>query len=209
MTTAFAYSWHQILGAGGVILFLLVALSIYSLALIWERWHAIKRISRDQGSFLNKVRPSLTEGNLGDILAKCRTSKGQAPEVLLATLVGPPHKEERRRSSERVLNQYLAKMERGVGTLGTIGSVAPFIGLFGTVLGVMRAFRDLAGTAGAGPGVVAVGISEALVTTAAGLFVAIPAIVGYNYLIGRIAQCSDELRWTAEEILDQLTEKSG
>lgn len=204
-----AYSLHQVLQAGGAVLLLLVVLSVYSLALIWERWRFIRKMFRDQRRFLDMVRQYLTAGDLSELLAQCRAAKGPAPEVLLATLVGPIHKEERRRSSERVLNQYLTKLERGIGSLGTIGSVAPFIGLFGTVLGVMRAFRDLAGTAGAGPGVVAAGISEALITTAAGLFVAIPAIVGYNYFTARIARFSDELHWTSEEILDHLTEKAA
>jgi biopolymer transport protein ExbB/biopolymer transport protein TolQ len=204
-----AYSLHQVIEAGGVVLLLLVALSVYSLALIWERWRFIRKTFRDQKRFLDMVRRCLASGDLAELLAQCRTAKGPAPEVLLATLVGPCHKEERRRSSERVLNQYLTKLERGIGSLGTIGSIAPFIGLFGTVLGVMRAFRDLAGTAGAGPGVVAVGISEALITTAAGLFVAIPAIVGYNYFTARIGRFSDELRWTSDEILDHLTEKTA
>ncbi|MBI4424295.1 MAG: MotA/TolQ/ExbB proton channel family protein, partial [Elusimicrobia bacterium] len=99
------------------------------------------------------------------------------------------------------------RFHRQLPFLGSVGSTAPFIGLFGTVLGVMRAFRDLAGAAGAGPGVVAIGISEALVATAAGLFVAIPAVLGYNYFLVRAERYANELRWVTDEILDQLTER--
>ncbi|HAZ09204.1 MAG TPA: flagellar motor protein MotA, partial [Elusimicrobia bacterium] len=83
----------------------------------------------------------------------------------------------------------------------------PFIGLFGTVIGVMRAFKDLASAAGAGPGLVAVGISEALVCTAAGLLVAIPAVAAFNHFNQKIADFSEELGWMAEEVLDSLSER--
>jgi len=203
-----AYGARQIIASGGIILLLLIGLSIYSLALMWERWKAYSSTVRGQEKFLDKIRKALASGDLPTVLAQCQINKGAASEVLLAALVGPTQKDERRRSSERTLERHVARLERGIGALGTIGSVSPFIGLFGTVLGVMRAFHDLAGTASAGPGVVAVGISEALVTTAAGLFVAIPAIVGYNYFTTRITRFAEELRWMADEILDHLTEKS-
>jgi len=204
-----AYGARQILASGGVVLFLLVGLSIYSLALMWERWRAYSSTVRGQKNFLDRIRKAVAAGDLATVLSQCQAVKGAASEVLLAALVGSPQKDERRRSSERALERHVARLERGIGALGTIGSVSPFIGLFGTVLGVMRAFHDLASTASAGPGVVAVGISEALVTTAAGLFVAIPAIVGYNYFTTRITRFADELRWMADEILDHLTEKTS
>ena len=93
--------------------------------------------------------------------------------------------------------------------LGTIASVSPFIGLFGTVIGVMRAFKDLASAAGAGPGVVAVGISEALVCTAAGLFVAIPAVAFYNYFRHQSSRMAEELGWISEEIIETLSERAA
>lgn len=204
-----AYSARQILLAGGPILLLLIGLSIYSLALMWERWKTYSATVRGQGKFLDRVRKALAVADVSGIMALCQATKGAASEVLLAALVGSPQKDERRRCSERTLERHVAKLERGVSALGTIGSVAPFIGLFGTVIGVMRAFRDLAGTASAGPGVVAVGISEALITTAAGLFVAIPAIIGYNYFTTRIGRFADELRWISDEILDHLTERAS
>ena len=204
-----AYGARQILAAGGVVLLLLVGLSVYSLALMWERWKFYSAAVRGQSKLLDKLRKAVGDGDLNTVLAQCQVNKGAASEVLLAALVGPPQKDERRRCAERALERHVARLERGIGALGTIGSIAPFIGLFGTVIGVMRAFRDLAGTAGAGPGVVAVGISEALITTAAGLFVAIPAIVGYNYFTTRITRFADELRWMSDEILDHLTEKSS
>ena len=86
--------------------------------------------------------------------------------------------------------------------------MAPFIGLFGTVLGVMRAFKDLASAAGAGPGLVAVGISEALICTAAGLLVAIPAVAAFNHFNQKISRFESELRWMIDEVLDGLAERA-
>jgi biopolymer transport protein ExbB/TolQ len=77
--------------------------------------------------------------------------------------------------------------------LGTVANVAPFIGLFGTVIGVIRAFQSIALKASAGPSVVASGIAEALISTAAGLFVAVPAVIAYNYFLKRSRKLSLEL----------------
>lgn len=198
---------RDILAAGGVTLGVLIALSIYSLALLYERWNFYRKSTKGLESFLQRLRLAIAKGDLAEALNIAKRYEGQAGEVVVASLVGPPGKEERKRSTERVLERQLARMHRRLPFLGTVGSTAPFIGLFGTVLGVMRAFKDLAGAAGAGPGVVAIGISEALVATAAGLFVAIPAVLAYNYFLVRSEQYANELRWVTDEILDQLTER--
>ncbi|MBI4348647.1 MAG: MotA/TolQ/ExbB proton channel family protein [Elusimicrobia bacterium] len=197
----------QIVMAGGPTLALLVALSIYSLALLYERWNFYRKATKGLDGFVQRLRQALAKGDLKETLELAKRYEGPAGEVVVASLVGPAGKEERKRGTERVLERQLARFHRRLPFLGTVGSTAPFIGLFGTVLGVMRAFKDLAGAAGAGPGVVAIGISEALVATAAGLFVAIPAVVGYNYFLSRSEQYANELRWLTDEILDQLTER--
>src|ERR1019366_3930006 len=91
---------------------------------------------------------------------------------------------------------------RYITGLGTIGSVAPFVGLLGTVVGIIHAFKAIAENAGGGPGVVANGIAEALITTALGLFVAIPAVVAYNLLSRKIERISEDMELCAQEILD-------
>jgi biopolymer transport protein ExbB/TolQ len=101
----------------------------------------------------------------------------------------------------------IAGLERGLVVLGTIGSTAPFVGLFGTVLGIIRAFSDLAGDTGAGPSVVAAGVSEALVATAAGLFVAIPAVIAYNFFVRSARRQALELETLAAEFIDSLVKE--
>jgi biopolymer transport protein ExbB/biopolymer transport protein TolQ len=198
----------EILVAGGPVLIFMILLSIYCVALIWERYKFFKRSTGGAVDFLAKVRAAADAGKLPDAAALAKSHKGLASSVVMATLSGPTNRDERRRAAERASQRAVAELERGIATLGTIASVAPFIGLFGTVIGVMRAFRDLASAAGAGPGLVAVGISEALICTAAGLLVAIPAVAAFNHFNQRISQFEAELRWMIDEVLDGLAERA-
>lgn len=204
----FQVGLKEILVSGGVTLVLLICLSVYSIALIWERWRFFNKSTAGLKSILDKVRALIKDGNLQDAMTAGRQHKGLASGVILASLAGPVNRDERKRSAERASARAAGELLRGVTLLGTIASVAPFIGLFGTVVGVMRAFRDLASAAGAGPGVVAIGISEALVCTATGLFVAIPAVAAYNYFNSRAAKFADEMSWISEEIIESLAEKA-
>ncbi|MFA6093225.1 MAG: MotA/TolQ/ExbB proton channel family protein [Elusimicrobiota bacterium] len=203
------YRLKAYLLSGGFTLLPLVLLSVYSLALVWERYQFYKRSLDGLPRMLERLRAMVLDGKLREALALCRQHPGLASEVLEAALVGPSGKDERMNAVERAIGRQAARLEQRLAALGTIGSIAPFIGLFGTVLGVMRAFKDLAHATGAGPGVVAVGISEALVATAAGIFTAVPAIVAYNYFTTKANHFADEMRWSTEEILDHITEKTA
>lgn len=198
----------DILIAGGPVLVFMILLSIYCVALIWERYKFFTRTTGGAVEFLAKVRAAADAGKLPDAAALAKSHKGLASGVVMATLSGPTNRDERRRAAERASQRAVSELERGISTLGTIASVAPFIGLFGTVLGVMRAFKDLASAAGAGPGLVAVGISEALICTAAGLLVAIPAVAAFNHFNQKISQFESELRWMIDEVLDGLAERA-
>jgi biopolymer transport protein ExbB len=92
-------------------------------------------------------------------------------------------------------------LSRYLNILGTLGNTAPFIGLLGTVLGIIKAFKDLAGSAGAGPEVVMVGIAEALIATAAGLGVAIPAVIIFNYFTDRVKNICVEMDTVSKKVL--------
>ena len=205
---SFNVNFKDILVAGGVTLWLLIGLSIYSIALVWQRWRFVGRATAGAGSLLAKLRAAVAAGNLADAVKLCQSHKGLAGPILLASLTGSTNRDERKRAIERAVERAVATLQKGTTLLGTVATVAPFIGLFGTVVGVMRAFRDLAGAAGAGPGVVAIGISEALVCTAAGLLVAVPAVAAYNYLNHRAVRFGEDLGWACDEVLDSLTEKA-
>ena len=195
----------QVVKAGGVTLLLLASASVYCFGLIWQRWAVYQNAMGGLEAFLGQAKACVEKGQLKELMALCRGRQGPAASVVLASLTGHEGLTERRAATERVLEREVALLEVGLPVLGTVGSVAPFVGLFGTVMGVMRAFRDLAGAANAGPGVVATGIAEALVGTAAGLFVAIPAILAYNYFTTRANRFQDEMRWLVDEVLEKLT----
>jgi len=106
-----------------------------------------------------------------------------------------------------IINGENMRLEKNMGVLATLGSMTPFIGLLGTVLGIVRAFQDLAHASAGGPGVVAAGIAEALVATAAGLVVAIPALMFFNYFSGKIKVANTQMESAARNLILMLHAK--
>jgi biopolymer transport protein ExbB/biopolymer transport protein TolQ len=113
-----------------------------------------------------------------------------------------------KRALDRAQAIVHAELKRGVSGLATIGSTAPFVGLFGTVLGIINAFRGISTEKSTGLGAVAGGISEALVTTAIGLFVAIPAVWMYNYFTNKIEAFDVEMGNSSSELIDYFLKRS-
>ncbi|MDQ7774121.1 MAG: MotA/TolQ/ExbB proton channel family protein [Elusimicrobiales bacterium] len=201
------FSFKQLIIAGGPVLLVLTALSIYSIALIWERWTAYKRTFGGLGELMQKLRALLKAGDLQQIADLCAKSKHPAAEILYKAATASGSRAEKRELVEKALEWHTSRLNKSLAAIATVGSVAPFIGLFGTVIGVVRAFRDLSLYAGAGPSVVAMGIAEALVNTAAGLFVAVPAIVAYNFFTHRASLFASEINWLAEQVIEQADEQ--
>ena len=114
-----------------------------------------------------------------------------------------------RRSIQRAAALTASDLKKGVNSLATIGSTAPFVGLLGTVIGVINAFAGIATVGGAGIGAVSAGISEALIETALGLFVAIPAVWFYNYLSGRLEYFNVEMDNSSSELVDYFIKKTS
>jgi biopolymer transport protein ExbB/biopolymer transport protein TolQ len=113
-----------------------------------------------------------------------------------------------KRALERSEAIVHAELKRGISTLATIGSTSPFVGLFGTVIGIINAFRGISSEKSVGLGAVAGGISEALVTTAVGLFVAIPAVWMYNYFTNRVEAFDVEMGNSSSELVDYFLKRS-
>ncbi|MFN7728276.1 MAG: MotA/TolQ/ExbB proton channel family protein [Bdellovibrio sp.] len=169
--------------ADQAILILLIVLSIVSIGLILERFFSLRKVAAESKKVRARVKLALVSHNLDEIenIAKDNeTIEGRA-----ATFAMRHIRDNGSKGLEEVFNTFSLterpELERSLGFLATIGSNAPYIGLLGTVLGIMKAFQDLAQSSDAGQQTVMAGISLALVATAAGLFVAIPAVVGYNY----------------------------
>jgi len=184
-----------------------MGLSIYSIALIWERWTVYRRTFRGMEDLIHKTHALIKTGEMKQLADLCTVSKSPAGEILGKVLAHYGTPLEKRELAEKAVEWQVSRLSKSLTAIATIGSVSPFIGLFGTVLGVMRAFKDLSVYAGAGPSVVAMGIAEALVNTAAGLFVAVPAIVAYNYFAHKANEFSSEVNWLTEQTIDRSSHR--
>jgi biopolymer transport protein ExbB len=175
------------MAGGSWVLGLLIVLSIASVAVMLERALVFRRGRYDEDPFIAGVQPQLEDGAWSEAARDCQEAAGFEPQVLLAGLQqvhrGSKSATEAMEGERLRLGQMLGKR---LGFLGTLGANAPFIGLFGTVLGIIHAFKDLALTEGGGGPAVMAGIAEALVATAVGLLVAIPAVMAYNLFHRRL-----------------------
>ncbi|HOW89430.1 MAG TPA: MotA/TolQ/ExbB proton channel family protein [Elusimicrobiales bacterium] len=196
-------TFKQLLVAGGPILFILAGLSIYSIALIWERWSAYGAVFKGMDDLLRRVQALIKSGETRQIAELCSRNKSPAADIIHKVLIHYGNPLEKRELAEKAIEWHASRLNKRLTAIATIASISPFIGLFGTVIGVIRAFRDLSMYAGAGPSVVAMGIAEALVNTAAGLFVAVPAIIAYNYFVHRSNDFSTEMNWMTEQLIDK------
>jgi biopolymer transport protein ExbB/biopolymer transport protein TolQ len=194
----------------------LLAFSVYSVGVMLDRAVTYRRATRGAASLRARVRELLRDGKLHEALAACEAADGTAlARVLRAGLAeaaaggdGPGERgvaqELARGAMQRSTAAEVGRLERHLGALATIGNVSPFVGLFGTVIGIIRAFEAIARTGAGGLGTVSAGIAEALIATAAGLFVAIPAVMAYNHFVGRVKAMAAELDDASAELADGL-----
>jgi len=181
------FDWIGAMRTSPVMIIILGA-SVLTLGFAMERALYFWRRRGDPDSTLATALANVREGDLrGASRVVGATPHPMGPvaaEVLAHADQTPDEIEER---LQIALSEQKLLLERNLGVLGTMGNTAPLIGLLGTVWGIMRAFHDMALTGSAGPSVVAAGVAEALFTTAAGLLVAVPAVMLYNHFVRRIA----------------------
>ena len=199
----------DMLEQGWPILSVLLLLSIWSITIIVDRWMALRRSKGNAWRMVRNVIRSLETAGPNAALDYCEKSRLPEAVTFAAVLVQPGGREARERAMERSIQMQMRGLEWGIPALGTIASIAPFIGLLGTVMGIIKAFAGIAANAGGGTEAVAAGIAEALVTTACGLLVAIPALVGYNTFVHRIRALAQEIELATEELIDRLVPPDG
>jgi biopolymer transport protein ExbB/TolQ len=202
------------------VVILLFIMSIWSLAVIIDRALYFSAARKQSREFAPKVAGALKDGRLDEAIKVAdRSKKSHLAEVVTAGLqefrsfgsggnITPEQVESSKRALERSEAIFHAKLKRGLGGLATIGSTAPFIGLFGTVVGILNAFQQIATQKTSGIGAVAGGISEALVTTAFGLLVAIPAVMTFNYFTGKVEAFDVEMDNSSSELVDYFIKQS-
>lgn len=187
------FTIREMIIQGWPVLSILTIGSILSLTVIWDRIATLRRARLDATRFVATVLQNLEQDGLQTAVAYCGRFRQPISHVVRAILITPGGRELKERAAQHALQAQILELESYVPVLGTIGSIAPFVGLFGTVLGIIKAFMDIASHSGGGLEVVASGIAEALITTAVGLFVAIPAVIGYNYCINQIRRLTGEI----------------
>ena len=201
-----------------IIALILFIMSIWSLAVMIDRYLYFSAARKQSREFAPKVAGALKDSKLEEAIKIAdRSKKSHLAEVVTAGLqefrssqgvVSEETIESSKRALERAEAIVHAKLKRGLGVLATIGSTAPFVGLLGTVIGILNAFQQIATQKSSGIGAVAGGISEALVTTAFGLLVAIPAVMTFNYFSGRGEAFDVEMDNSSSELVDYFIKQS-
>jgi biopolymer transport protein ExbB len=169
------------------ILMVLAGCSVITFGIALERLYYFNKRSGNADLALMGALEALRKGNVGEAISRCRDNTHPigmvAAETMECQLSRPSDTEE---TMQVVLSQQKLLLERNTSTLGTMAAVAPLIGLLGTVWGIMRAFHSMALAGSAAPSIVAAGVAEALITTAAGLVIAVPAVLLFNHFNRRM-----------------------
>src|SRR4249919_1649762 len=217
--------WNQMTWVAKAVAFVLFFMSMWSFGVAIERIYTFSQARKQSKLYAPQVAKHLKDGRLKDAIA-LSTSKNyrysHLAKVVLAGLQEYQFQQESganlsredlldtvRRSIQRATALTSNDLKKGISGLATIGATAPFVGLLGTVVGVINAFVGIASSGSGGIGAVSAGIAEALVETALGLFVAIPAVWFYNYLSGRLEYFNVEMDNSSSELLDYFIRKTS
>jgi len=212
--------WNQMGWMAKGVVIILFFMSAWSIGVMIDRFLAFKAARDQSRQFAPAVAGALREGKLDEAIKIAdRYKKSHLAKVVVAGLqefrahqissdIPGDEIEASRRALERAEAIVHAELKRGVSSLATIGSTGPFVGLFGTVVGIINAFKGISTEKSTGLGAVAGGISEALVTTAFGLFVAIPAVMMFNYFTNRVEAFDVEMGNSSSELIDYFLKRS-
>src|SRR3954447_7004677 len=216
----FRHLWLQMGTLAKAVVVIMFLMSAWSIGVMIDRLMAFNAARKQSRQFAPAVAGALREGKLDEAIKIAdRFKKSHLAKVVVAGLqefqahqVSSDISGEEIEASKRALDRaeaiVHAELKRGVRRLAPHGSTAPFVGLFGTVVGIINAFKGISTEKSTGLGAVAGGISEALVTTAVGLFVAIPAVWMYNYFTSRIEAFDVEMGNSSSELIDYFLKRT-
>src|SRR6516225_6367165 len=212
--------WAQMGNLARAVVIVMFIMSAWSIGVMIDRIMAFNAARKQSRAFAPAVAGALREGKLDEAIKIAdRYNKSHLAKVVVAGLqefrahqlsseIPGEEIEASRRALERAEAIVHAELKRGVSSLATIGSTAPFVGLFGTVIGIINAFKGISTEKSTGLGAVAGGISEALVTTAIGLFVALPAVWAFNYFTNKIEAFDVEMGNSSSELIDYFLKRT-
>ncbi len=212
--------WGNMAGVARVVVILLGLMSAWSLAVMIDRVLMYGAARKQSRVFVQQVAGALRDGKLDEAISIAERNKKSHIAKVVATGLAEFQSasaqvseqeviEASKRGLERSVAIVHAEMKRGLSSLATIGSTAPFVGLFGTVVGIMNAFKGIATQKAAGLSAVAGGISEALVTTALGLLVAVPAVWAFNIFTNKVEAFDVEMDNSSMELINYFITRRG
>jgi biopolymer transport protein ExbB/biopolymer transport protein TolQ len=217
--------WNQMGFVAKAIAVILFFQSMWSFGVAIERFYTFQQARNQSKLYAPQVAKHLKEGRLKDAISVSSSKNyrySHLAKVVLAGLQEYQFQQESggglsredlvdtvRRSIQRASALTASDLKKGIAALATIGATAPFVGLLGTVVGIITAFQGIAATGSGGIGAVSAGISEALVETALGLVVAIPAVWMYNYFTGRLEYFNVEMDNSSSELVDYFIKKTA
>ena len=211
--------WHHMGLFARLIVAVLGVMSVASLVVMAERLIVFNRSRSESRNFAEKMANTLAKNDLMTVAGtKVGDKVGHLGRVIGAGLNAlrlstdkdkDLQVESVARALERQAQREVQSLKRGLGLLATVGSTAPFVGLLGTVMGIVNAFQSMALTGSGGLGTVSAGIAEALITTAFGLLVAIPAVMAHNYLQGWVDARAVDISESSNEFLDLVAKSAG
>lgn len=216
-----AHIWAEMTPLAKSIALVLVLMAIASIGVAVERVWWLGRSASESRAFVKKIGPLLAEWDIAGVQQAAEAHDNSALAKMFAAITrrylvahedgagGLSPVDLARNESERVREALGADLRKGMNVLASVGSVAPFVGLLGTVVGIIGAFQGIASKGSGGLGAVSAGISEALIETAFGLMVAIPAVLLFNYLSARVARIELTLARSAGELLDDMENHDG
>ena len=201
--------------AKGIVV-VLVIMSIFSLTIMVQKWWRLKKAQSETRKFAPEFSQFLEEDNLNEAIKLAESyKKSHVARVLGGALseVKPLLQDgsvtvadinSAERAVERNMMIIVSELKRGIAVLATVGATAPFVGLLGTVMGIVNAFTGMAQSGAGGLGAISAGIAEALITTALGILVAIPAVWAFNYFTTKIDNLTAEMTYVSKEMIDYL-----
>ena len=213
--------WNSMGVVAKIVVGVLAVMSAYSISVMIERWLTYRQARKQSRVFTPAVAECLKEGKIDEAIALGeQNNKSHLAKVLISGLhelqahsrsreIPGESIESAKRALDRATAIGISDLKRGLGGLATIGSTSPFVGLFGTTVGIINAFQGMKTEETAGIAAVAGGIAEALVTTAFGLFVAVPAVWAYNAFTNRIETFTIEMDNSSSELIDYFLKKRG
>jgi biopolymer transport protein ExbB len=213
--------WRAMGWPARLVVLLMFFMSAWSIGVMIDRWIAFRSARKQSRLFAPAVAGALKDGKIDEAIAIAEQNKrSHLAKVVTAGLqefqahqisaeISGETIEASKRALERAAAIVHAELKRGVSSLATIGSTAPFVGLFGTVLGIINAFQGIQAQKSTGLAAVAGGIAEALVTTAVGLGVAVPAVWAFNYFMGKIEAFDVEMDNSSSELIDYFIKRSS